>query len=63
MGSTSGVGSRVRGMLLPSAASATGNIPIGGLALSPNGTVFIGTGDMAAASAKGFFRSTNGGST
>lgn len=40
MGSTSGVGSQVREMLLLSAASATGNIPIGGLALSPNGTGF-----------------------
>jgi len=43
--------------------SASGNIPVGSLALSPNGTVFIGMGDFSASSAMGFCRSANGGAT
>ena len=45
-------------------ASSTGNIPLGVVALSPSGgTLFIGSGDFAASYGKGFFRSTDGGTS
>ena len=45
-------------------ASSTGNIPLGAVALSPSGgTLFIGSGDFAASYGKGFFRSTDGGTS
>ena len=45
-------------------ASSTGNIPLGAVALSPSGgTLFIGSGDFAASYGKGFYRSTDGGTT
>ena len=45
-------------------ASSTGNIPLGAVALSPSGsTLFIGSGDFAASYGKGFYRSTDGGTS
>ncbi len=45
-------------------ASSTGNIPLGAVALSPSGsTLFIGSGDFAASYGKGFYRSSDGGTS
>ena len=45
-------------------ASSTGNIPIGAVALSPSGAaLYIGAGDFNASYGKGFYRSSDGGTS